>query len=216
MTNPQGEFSVEFFAEAGPRNLKFEIRGPGLADAARATYALQSDNESAVVLAIPPPIPAPTLQQMRDGGRIDLPDDTLQTLDRAFGVRTLADIRRIGGLVNDPKASLLDSAVVRRLDAFADLDRLTENASEADALLQHNYESVLAIVDTPISTFVSSLSPPASVNSEINLTDTRVLELHVAAKAQSDLMSLMLAGMAADSANGYDSPRLSKDQQNGR
>ena len=72
---------------------------------------------------------------------------------------------------------------MRRLDALADLDRLSSDLNETSVLLGHHYDSVFTIAEASRGEFVASLSTNGA-----SLSERRATELHIAAKAQADLL----------------------------
>lgn len=103
----------------------------------------------------------------------------------------------MGGLDRIAELRAHDSAATLRLDALADLDRLSGDLNETSALLDHRYDSVAAIAVASRKEFVASLS-----TTQGTFTEKRATELHVAAKAQTDLLDQIYAGIAIDAANG--------------
>ena len=200
VTGSQGEFAVSYFdaGEAGraPRNFRFRVRAPAWNDAIEVTQRVQSTYD---VIAVSVPIAGTdrSLQKLRETAHLELPEDLVQRLQNTYGISTLADIRRRGGLHRISAVRKLDLPVVQRLDALADLDRLCKDVSEANALIDRKYDSVFAIADVTRTAFVAAISTDGSP-----IARDRAVELHIAAKAQTDLLDQMFAGIALDVAAG--------------
>lgn len=200
VTDAQGEFVVAYFAgdDVGgvERELRFRVRGSGAAEAVEVTKRVRPDADTSISIRLSLPA-APTVRQLRGDGRIDVPEAVLQTLEQTHGIRSLADIRRRGGVSRIAELRALDSAAVHRLDALADLDRLSSDLNETSALLEHRYDSVAAIAEAPRTEFIASMSANGG-----GFSERRATELHVAAKAQTDILDQIFAGIAIDFANG--------------
>jgi hypothetical protein len=123
-------------------------------------------------------------------------------------IHTFADIRRKGGLSHLPDLPKKDSAFITKLESLADLDRISPDVSINLALFDNNFDSVLAIADTPRSEFVSKVS-----NENIHLTELDATRLHVMATVQTNLLNNILMGMAADVANGFKLPTSTGEEQ---
>ena len=201
VTDALGEFMVVYevhvTAVDDEHDLRFRVRGPAIAEAVEVTRPVRADTSAATGVRVLLPEIDTTLQRLREHGHIDLPDQVFQSLMNKYHIRSLADIRRLGGLKRIAELRDLDLTVMSRLDAFADLDRLSEDLSEISALLDLQYDSVAAIADATRSEFVASMS-----TSEAGLSARRAAELHVAAQAQTEMLDLMFAGIALDFANG--------------
>jgi hypothetical protein len=134
----------------------------------------------------------------------DVPSELRTFLSEKQTIQTLADIRRKGGLshlADLPAAT--DSSLIRTLDSLADLDRISSDISVNKSLMSRDFDSVLAIADTPRTEFVSKMG-----NGEGALSEPEASSLHVMARTQTDLLGNLLLSMAVDKANGF-------NQQNG-
>ena len=200
VTGSQGDFAITYFdaEEAGraPRNFRFRVRAPDSNDAIEVTQRVQPTDDL-VVVGISIAGADRSLRKIREIAHLELPDDLVQTLQDTYSIGSLADIRRRGGLHRIAAVRKLNSPVVQRLDALADLDRLCKDMPEASALIDHKYDSVFAIADVTSATFVASISTEGSP-----IARERAAELHIAAKAQTDLLDQMFAGIALDIAAG--------------
>jgi hypothetical protein len=198
VTERNGEFSVSYLAAApvGSRDLRFRVSGPGIGDTLEVSQAAPgTDGFVSVRIALPDARPA--LRQLVREGHINVPDAILQALDEQHGIKSLADIRRRGGLGRVADLRGVDADTAGLLDAWADLDRLSASLGETSALLKQHFRSVAAIAETPRTEFVRWLSKEGE-----GLNTARATELHVAAKAQTAFLDQIFAGIAADFAAG--------------
>ena len=186
---------VDRATPAAERHLRFRVRSPGGDAVAEATAALRTNSDRPAVIRVALPNPTPTLRQLSGEGQIDVPGAVLRTLEETHGIRSFSDIRRRGGIGGLAGSETLDPAVVSRLDALADLDRLSSNMVETTLLIERHFASVLAIAEAPRRDFVA-----ASAGHGGRIDEQRAGELHIAARAQSDLLTQMYLGAAADHA----------------
>ena len=68
-----------------------------------------------------------------------------------------------------------DPALIRQLESLADLDRISPDISVSKTLLDHNFDSVLAIADTPHSEFVGKVSEGDAALSELDAANLHVM-----------------------------------------
>jgi hypothetical protein len=153
--------------------------------------------DGAIPIAVPIADADRSLQKLRETARLQIPDELVHALQNTYGIGSLADIRRRGGLHRIAAIRELSSPVVQRLDALADLDRLCKDPPEASVLIDRKYDSVRAIADSTRAKFVAAIGAEGSP-----ITRERAAELHIAAKAQTDLLDQMFAGIALDIAAG--------------
>jgi len=139
----------------------------------------------------------PTLLELQHELQLKVPSKFLSYLRDKEGITTLADIRHKGGIHQMKNLPAANPALIKKLESLADLDRLSPNLKMNVALIEKDFDSVLAIADTPRSLFVSEVKDAAGLN-ELEAT-----KLHVMARAQTDFLNNMLVAMAADQANGY-------------
>lgn len=142
-------------------------------------------------------------EQMQDGGLQASP--AIVKWLKGKGIGTLADIRRSGGLSKVADAPAADLATIRRLEALADLDRISASVPANTTLLDKGYDSVLAIAAAPRSEFISRVSDDKTA-----LTTKESARLHVMATTQTELLNNILMRMAADRANGVVLPARSR------
>jgi hypothetical protein len=206
VTDTLGELSIQYFVDAAAgdaeRSLRFRVRGPAIAEAIDVTKQFRPNADAPTSISVTLPATDPTLRQLRDDGHLDVPDAVLETLEQpTVGIRSLADIRRSGGLRSIAGLDELDSGVIGRLEALAYLDLLSSDPNETSALLEQRYESVATIAETPRSEFVAAMSADGA-----GFSGARATELHIMAKAQIDILGQIFAGIAADAANGFEAP----------
>ena len=94
-----------------------------------------------------------------------------------------------------------DLATIRRLDALADLDRISASAQVSTVLVEKGYDSVLAVAGVPRSEFVSQVGDATT-----GVSAAAATTLHVMATAQADILNNILIALAADKANGFTPP----------
>ncbi|WP_328324079.1 hypothetical protein OHA70_32400 [Kribbella sp. NBC_00382] len=162
---------------------------------------LISDDQTEVTADVLPPdtevrVPVPTppdLEALVTAGHFQLTPGTLDILATA-GIAGYADIRRRGGVAG---LQDLDAGDARTLDALTELDLLTPDPVEASSLLALDYTSVGAIAATPWGRFLAHTAD--------QLPAERAVALRTSAQAQVGMLDLLLAGQAADLANGFSS-----------
>lgn len=177
--------------------MRFRVRGPAIGDAIEVTQSVQPNAAAPIPVRVPLPNAQPGLRLLSREHRLDLPETLLQLLEERHGIKTLADIRRRGGLSRIAELRALDLSAIPHLDALADLDRLSNDLKETTALLTQRYTGVATIADTPRREFIAAMSV-----AETGFSPRRATELHVAAKAQTALLDQMFLGGAIDVANG--------------
>ena len=201
VTDPLGEFMVAYFASdnarESERHLLLRVRGPASAEAIEVTERVRLEVTGPSSVRVPLPNAPPMLRQLRGNGHIEVSDTVLDTLEHEYQIRSLADIRRRGGLSRITGVRTLNVSVTGRLDALADLDRLSSDIDETVALLSHSYDSVAAIAAVSRREFVASLRTGVT-----RISEQRLAELHVAATAQTELLEQLFAGIMVDFANG--------------
>lgn len=207
VTDSLGELETTYDTDpadpAAPRSLLLTVAGAALAEPAEITVDVRTPGEGdpvATVVRVPWAATSGDLGARAADGHLDLPDDTLERL-RAAGITTFADIRRAGGTGRIGALSDADPAVVRRLAALADLDRVTSEPAVAAALVFFGYEDVIAIADAPWAAFVATVAPPDE-RGEDRLTYEEAIRLRAAAQAQVGYLDLLMVGVAADLSNG--------------
>ena len=197
VTDFGGYFDVTYHAHpdraADEHALELSIAGPLLLDPLDlAVTVTPGPLPTTLTVHIPSAIPA--LGDLRDRLGVELTDHTLETLTAA-GISTFADIRRTGGLAGTPIADELDEADMHTLEALTEMDRICTDPAELTHLARH-YSTVIGIADTPQDTFVATVSEGDHVDR------SRAVELHSAARAQTDILDILLTGIAASVFDG--------------
>lgn len=153
------------------------------------------------VIDIPVPMPAATkrpdvtLDKLVSTANVDMPS-RLQAFLASFGIKTLGDIRRNGGISQLQGLPLAaDHAVVRRLEAHAELARVSSDLRSNEFLIEKGYESVRAIGQTTRAKFVS--------DAHEKLGDFNAAKVHVAAQAQMHFLDGVISGFKVSEANHY-------------
>jgi hypothetical protein len=131
--------------------------------------------------------PSPTLEGLATALHLEFPGALLPKLAE-HGIRTLADIQIAGGLsqVAGLSPSARDSAV-RLLEAHADLSALSPDVELNAALIEQGFTSIPAIAATPQADFVAAAGG--------RLDDLTAVQLHVMARAQTNLLNSVLTGL---------------------
>jgi hypothetical protein len=204
VTDSRGDIEATYDADpTAHRSLLLTVAGPALTEPAEIAVEVRAPEDGdpvATVVRVPWPATSADLGALAADGRLDLPDDTIERL-RTAGITTFADVRRAGGTGRIDALGDAEPAAVRQLAALADLDRVTPEPVVAAALLSSGYESVIAIADAPWAAFVTTMAP-ADEQGEDRLTNEQAVRLRAAAQAQVGYLDLLMAGVAADLANG--------------
>jgi hypothetical protein len=214
LTNAEGSFTLVYPAEldAGTdtrRHLHVKVFEGGTKEIAQQDLDVKSGQTETVEIkiAVPkPPEPASYgLDELAKTVGLDIPPALKEFLDKRE-IRSLADIRRAGGLGRlDGLPVAPDHAAVKVLEAHADLSRLSPNVNFNASLIEKGYISVAAIARTPRPVFVSK------VHEQIG--DFKAAQIQVMARARIQFLNNILAGIEAERANGYDL-RLSPEAAN--
>lgn len=211
ITDNEGKFLFDFYtprdqpASPSPREFRLEVLTPDgekLPNDGHVSVDLTQPETETVPASVK--VPKPKIDKQREVFRTLLQGATpaLQTyLGVKLNIHTLADIRRKGGLSQLSDLPKDDPAFIRKLEALADLDRISPDVELTQVLLNKGYDSVLAVADAPYSEFISVVSDQTT-----ELTALETAKLHVMATVQTHLLNNILAGMAADIANGFDLP----------
>jgi len=171
ITDNAGQFSFTFYApqemppNAPPREFRLEVQSPQgekLPEDGHVSVNLNTPETAIVPALIKVPKPEISKQQEQlKSVLLDAPPELRTYLGETQQIQTLADIRRKGGLshlADLPAAA--DPALIRQLESLADLDRISPDISVSKTLLSHDFDSVLAVSDTPHSEFVGKLACP--------------------------------------------------------
>jgi len=207
ITDNEGKFSFNIyrFRDLAPdvpsRNFSFEIVTPGgkiILEKAHAALDLHRPEDEVVLVKFElPALQAQPFEEQLLAAQLQAPPELLKWL-KTEEINTFADIRRKGGLRQLADLPQVAPTIVHQIEALADLDRVSSTVQVNKALMDKGYDSVLAIAGAPYSEFISHASDANST-----LTPLEAAQLHVIATIQTNLLNTILAGMAADSANGF-------------
>jgi hypothetical protein len=148
------------------------------------------------VISVPtnPDISSPPLTEIASQAKLNLSPRLIQTLDRQ-GIRTLADIRKAGGLRNQKDLQIdPENTSVKTLDAHAKLSTLSPDIEINKTLIAKGFDNPLKIAQLPQTEFI------AKTGKEIG--EVEAVQLHAQAVAQKKVLNNILTGIRADLANG--------------
>lgn len=207
LTDQEGRFSFEFYvpkevaADAPPREFRLEIHRPNGEKLEDGRVSVQLNKLQAAVITVPLNVPKPELFKQQEEFKtvlLDVPSDLKVHLTEQLHLKTLADIRRMGGLHQLRDLPGASPALIKRLQSFADLDRITADVSVSSSLLDQGFDSVLSIADTPLSEFSQRVRNGTSA-----LSEPHIAKLHFKATIQTRLLNNFLTEQAARSAMGF-------------
>lgn len=156
----------------------------------------QPETEIITIKVNVPKPPTPALQEQFQQVQIDAPELLTYFSDR--NIKTFTDIRLNGGINRLPDLPEIAPEMKQKLKALVDLDRLSLKVMASTALIEKQYDSVLAIADSPRSEFVDTVK-----DSHEDLTELEATKLHIMASAQTDFLNNLLVEMATNQANGF-------------
>ncbi len=209
ITDDEGRFSFTFYvprempANGLQRDYRLAIVSP---DGEKITDAglLSIDLTKPEVEVFPAliQVPKPELDRQKDEFKSvlgDVPAELQTFLNETHSIQMFSDIRRKGGVSQLADLPVgIEAAHISKLESLADLDRISPDIGVSKTLLDHNFDSVLAVADTPHAEFVGKMS-----GGEQSLSAQDAARLHVTATAQTQLLNNMLMKVAADHANGF-------------
>ncbi|MDZ7961969.1 MAG: hypothetical protein RMY34_29540 [Aulosira sp. DedQUE10] len=144
--------------------------------------------------AIPQPT-SPPIEEVAQTLNLQIPQALRDYLVQN-NIRTLADIRRAGGLSEiQGLPDGLDLAVIRTLDAHANLSLLSANLEQNAFLINRGYTHINAIAKNTRAAFVTATHE--------QLGDFKAAQLHAMANTQTLYLSNIMTGLQADRANGF-------------
>lgn len=208
ITDSEGQFAFDLYLpgqlapDAPPHPFSFQVTMPGGDTLPVSPQATLNSTDLAGGAVLPIKIqtaaapPAPLAEQLQQI-QLALPPELSGWLSD-HQITSFADIRRKGGLGRTADLPGADPTLVAKLDALADLDRVSPDVKHNIRLLAKGYDSVLAISDAPYSEFVDLAS-----EEDTGLTADEAARLHLVATVQTLLLNTILVGLAADAANGY-------------
>jgi Tc toxin complex TcA C-terminal TcB-binding domain/Putative peptidoglycan binding domain/Repeat of unknown function (DUF5648) len=181
------------------RRLQLHIATPERNEIYQTEVQIEVDRDQTLTVRIPVPAP-PDLTQLAESLQLPLPARLLPFLAER-GIRTLADIRRAGGirqLENLPVAP--DDLAVQTLEAHANLNLLSDDIRSNAAIITRGYTSISAIASATRPNFVGA--------NHADLGDFKPAQLQVAARAQIQTLNKILMERQIDPANGSSSQPL--------
>jgi Tc toxin complex TcA C-terminal TcB-binding domain len=212
ITDNEGQFSFSFYAlsklslDIPPREFRLEVtppQGEKLPEEGQVSVNNIAPEKEVFPAFIK--VPKPEISKQQEQFKtilLDIPPELRIFLSETQNIQTLADIRRKGGL--SQLAGLpakTDPSLIRQLESLADLDRISPDINVSKSLLSRNFDSLLAVSDTPHSEFVGQLT-----TGEAALSEQDAAKLHVMASTQNQLLDNMLMRLAANNANGFNLP----------
>jgi hypothetical protein len=207
ITDNKGKFLFDFYVpreispDAATRRFSFQVvtpQGETVPQGEPTVIDLNRLEGEIVPVKIKLPKPqVPPLEEQLQQAQIQAPPELMEWL-RGQEIHTFADIRRRGGRIDSADLPQVDPAIVRQLEALADLDRVSSAVQVNKVLLDKGYDSVLAIADAPYTEFINVVT-----DEQTTLTALEVARLHVMATVQTNLLNNILAALAADTANGF-------------
>lgn len=222
-TDNQGLFTVGFIVPNPPPAANSGVTAPGtmgpphslqlqildLSGSPLYQITVQVSAPSSNVFTVPVPLPpppidtSPTITNALAASHIQIPED-LQAYLTQQNLHTLDDIRRVGGLWNQPNIpGGGTSPAVQALDAHTDLFTLTGDVTKSALLIQAGFTGTQSIAETPRPVFVDK--------TYAGLGDFGAGQLHSIALANSSILNSIVTGVAAASAQGAVNPGTSSN-----
>ena len=208
ITDRAGMFSFDFYhsrqipADHPPREFRLEIRSSsGNAVPDNGYLEVNLNRPPAEVVHASVRVPDADAENRRQHFAALMADPSmgpLKYLVEEQGIRTLADMRRNGGLSTMAGLPKSNPSLIHKIAALADLDRISPDLAVSHALLDKKFESVSTIAHTPQSEFVARMA-----RGDGALNELEAEKLHVAATAQTRLLDNMLVERAVNIANGF-------------
>lgn len=204
-TTDEGLFVIAFMAPPSPdgrpvrRNLRIAVLNSVDTEQWATDAVVASDAAEILELRITPPRePEPvthTIDRLTEDLQIDVPAD-LQRFLAEQNIRTLADIRRSGGLSQLAGLPVpTEHPAVRTLSGQADLARLSRDVAANSKVMAKGFGSVADIAAESAAGFVESLHE--------QIGDFEAARLHVMARAQTSFLRNVVTDLATDRANGF-------------
>lgn len=165
----------------------------------RAQVSVQFDQQDIIEIPVPgyALTQSPTLEDLQTTLQMQFPQQLVGHLAGA-GIRTLADVRAVGGLAHLENLPIpLEDPSVEALQAHANLSVLSSDLAQNQYLIEQGFRNVRAIASTPRAEFVRGMHE--------RLGDLQAAKLHVKAGAQLQVLNNTLMGLRADFANGFPS-----------
>jgi hypothetical protein len=203
-TSEEGLFAIRFAADPTDRNPAARLLRLALLDAVGAEMSstdvrVIADAADVLEIRVPPRRPAApdahVLDRLIEATDIQASPELLRFLS-SRNIRTLGDLRRVGGLSQLrglPVAA--DDPAVRALEAHADLSRVSSDVATNATLIEAGFRSVAEIAATPLPTFVTAMHG--------TMGDFQAAKTQVVARAQTNFLKHALTGFAVEQSNGY-------------
>lgn len=157
-----------------------------------------SEQILSIAISVPQiPAPSPNLSQLSNIGGLQLSSQILSSLSNR-GIKTLADVRKAGGVVNIPELSPTVNNSIQKIQAHANLSNLSDDLQLNANLIAKGYDSVAKIARTTRADFVSAIGEQQG--------DFKAAQLQVKARAQTNFLNNIAASVGADLANGLPNP----------
>jgi hypothetical protein len=204
VTDSRGLFPVLFSSSVSmdalaPRSLRLKVLKDEPEPIFETEIRIEAGEPPVIELQINLPIsPEPEAHDLSQLVRVidlEIPEDLLSFLASA-GLKTLRDIRQKGGisqLQGLPIAT--DHPVVHRLEAHADLSRVSPDTRSNEFLIDKGYSSGRAIAESTRACFVQDVHS--------KLGDFNAAKLHAVAGAQMYFLDNVITGLMADQTNSY-------------
>ena len=204
ITNNKGQFSFSFYAprnlpqDAPARRFAFKIQPPEGDRISEVEVVDINPNQSEadiikVSIKLPKPL-VPTLEALRHGGQIDIPNKLLVHL-KDQKVHTFADIRRRGGLGQLSDVSAIESALKVDWSHWLTCDRVSSNVRANTQLIDRGFDRVSTIANSNRSIFMET--------ARSLLGDCEAAKLHTAAKVQTKFLNNLAFDTMTAQANGF-------------
>jgi receptor-binding and translocation channel-forming TcA subunit of Tc toxin/ABC toxin-like protein/putative peptidoglycan binding protein len=210
ISNAQGRFALTYTAPHIPapedgtapvvlkRRLRLTISDAQGTPLHEKTVTTSVGSRKLIEILVPvPEVPdtSANLEEHRD--RLNLSRELVDRL-RNNGIERLGDIRARNGLAGVPGFEPTDR-VVRRLEAHARLSSISDNIDFNNTLIDEDLTSVEAIAEVTRADLVRNFHEAAG-------GDLAAAGFHAGAVATNLVLNNLTAGLAADVANGLDSP----------
>lgn len=198
---PSPELPASGAALTGPTDrLKplWETRVPNVSTRRRSNTAATSHQSPALAVAqsVTAPVfrlPNPTILELADQARIDLPRAARSALDAA-GIRTVEDIRKVTASGELKQLGIADDPAVSALVAHANLGVLGTATQANAALISHGFTSITAIAKTPGPVFIEQTAG--------DLGGPAAGQIHQRARAQEAILNNIWTHRRVERANG--------------
>jgi Tc toxin complex TcA C-terminal TcB-binding domain len=196
VSDGNGRLEVRFTAtpSAEERRLRLEVAVPGVAEPHTVDVSVGRDPAALEVRVPVPHREAPRLAAVP----VDVPP-VLATFLEGRQIRTLADVRRAGGLGRlDGLPLPADHPAVRTLEAHADLARVSSDMQANQVLIDNGFTSVAAIGAAGRQEFLTAAGERLGVANAIRMREN--------AAAQTQFFDHLIGGALTERANGVAVP----------